>query len=288
MKKINLILGIVSVLLLVVFTDCSKEPLTSIQSFDEIKVSFDNIGKGETAIIFIHGWSNNRTIWDAQVSHFSDKYQVIAVDLPGFGESENERNEWTMENFGKDIAEIIRQLKLDDVVVVGFSMGAPVAIEAARQMPDNIAGVVLVDNLQNIEMKVPAPMMHFVDSMMMDLINHPTKKKLVGGGFFKHNIAESTEKVMQMLDGTSKIGWQESLAGYMDWSNNSSTKSIEAVKAPIIAINSDNQPTNIEALQRYSPSFKAHIVKDVGHVIMWDKPKVFNRLLEESIQEFND
>lgn len=287
MKKLNLNLGIIGVFFLLVFTNCSKEPLTSIQSFDGITVSFDNIGKGETAIIFIHGWSNNRTIWEAQVSHFSDKYQLIAVDLPGFGESGNDRNEWTMENFGKDIAEIIRQLKLDDVVVVGFSMGAPAAIEAARQMPHNIAGVVLVDNLQNIEMKVPAPMMHFIDSMMMDLINHPTKKKLVGGGFFKHNIVESTKKVMQMLDGTSKIGWQESLAGYMDWSNNSSTKSVEAVKAPIIAINSDNQPTNIEALQHYSPSFKAHIVKDVGHVIMWDKPEEFNRLLEESMQEFD-
>lgn len=286
MKKINLILSIISILLLVTFTDCSKEPVTSIQSFDGNTVSFDNIGKGDPSIIFIHGWANNRGIWEAQVAHFSEKYLVIAVDLPGFGESGNNRSEWTMENFGKDIAEIIKQLKLGDAVVVGFSMGAPVAIEAAKQMPDNIEGVVLVDDIQQIEMQIPPPIAHFMDSMMMDLINHPTKEKLVGGGFFKHNIDKSTERVMHMLEGGSKVGWQESLSGYIDWSNNNCTKSVRAVKAPIIAINSDMRPTNVEAFRKYAPTFKANIVKDVGHVIMWDNTDQFNLLLEESIQEF--
>ena len=288
MKKTNLILGIISVSLLVVFTDCSKEPLTSIQSFDGVTVDFDNVGKGEPTLLLIHGWSNNRSIWDTQIKHFAQKHQVIAVDLPGFGNSGNERSEWTMENFGKDIAEIIKQLKLDDVVVVGFSMGAPVAIETAKLMPGNVEGVVLVDNLQNIEMQLPPPMIHFVDSLMMDLVNYPTKEKLIEGGFFKHNIDESTDKVLQMLESNSKVGWQESLAGYIDWSNNNCIKSVQEVKVPIVAINSDMQPTNIEAWKKYAPSFKANIVKDVGHVIMWDKPAEFNRLLEESIQEFNE
>lgn len=286
MKKINLILGIASILFFVVFTDCSKPTVTNIESFDGVFVNFDKLGNGEPTMILIHGWSNTRNIWDAQIQHFSKKYKVIAVDLPGYGKSGNSRNQWTMENFGKDISEIISQLKLDDVVVVGFSMGAPVTIEAAKQMPNNVTGVVLVDDIQDIETQIPISMAHFMDSLMMDLVNYPTVEKLTGGGFVKHNIAESTEKVMKMLDGVSKIGWQECLGGYIDWTNNSCKKSVQAVKAPIIAINSDMKPTNVEAFQNYAPTFKAKIVKDVGHVIMWDNPEEFNRLLEESIQEF--
>lgn len=288
MKNSQLISNCIISVLIIILCGCDSNSVTTIESFDEVTVSFDNVGEGEPTLLFIHGWSNNRSIWDTQIEHFSQKHQIIAVDLPGFGKSGNNRNEWTMENFGKDIAEIVNQLKLDDVVVVGFSMGAPVAIEAARQIPDKIEGIVLVDNIQQIEMQIPPPMAHFMDSLMMDLINHPTQEKLVSGGFFKHNIDAATKRVMELLDGASHIGWQESLKGYMDWTNESCTKSVQAVKAPIVAINSDMQPTNVEDWKKYSPTFKAKIVKDVGHVIMWDNPTEFNRLLKESIQEFVD
>jgi pimeloyl-ACP methyl ester carboxylesterase len=42
----------------------------------------------------------------------------------------------------------------------------------------------------------------------------------------------------------------------------------------------------MEAFRKYVPSFKANIITGSGHVIMWDAPDEFNRLLEESIQEF--
>ncbi|MEK0338506.1 MAG: hypothetical protein QQN41_13840, partial [Nitrosopumilus sp.] len=74
--------------------------------------------------------------------------------------------------------------------------------------------------------------------------------------------------------------------GYIKWQNEHCTNSIKAVKSPIIAINSDLQPTNVEAFRKYAPTFKAKIVGDVGHLIMWDNTEEFNRLLEESIQEF--
>jgi pimeloyl-ACP methyl ester carboxylesterase len=167
-------------------------------------------------------------------------------------------------------------------------MGAPAVIEAAGMLPDQVLGVVLVDNIQEIEMQIPPPMAHFMDSMMMDLVMNPTKEKLVGGGFFKHNIDESTERVLDFLEDATHFGWQESLQGYIDWTNQNCIQSVQNVKAPIIAINSDMQPTNVEAFRKYAPTFKAKIVKDVGHVIMWDNPEEFNRLLEESIQEFKN
>jgi len=56
--------------------------------------------------------------------------------------------------------------------------------------------------------------------------------------------------------------------------------------APVISINAAQTPTKIEAFKKYVPSYKAKIIEDSGHVVMWDAPDEFNRLLEESIHEF--
>lgn len=286
MKKLNPILICASIVFLLIVSGCLNEPVTTIDSFDGVSISFDNKGEGELAIILVHGWSNTRVIWDAQVSHFSEKYQVIAVDLPGFGKSTNNRSEWTIASYGEDISTIIQQLNLKKVVLVGFSLGASIVIEAANKVPDHVIGIVLVDGLHMVEMQIPPPMAHFLDSTMMDIINNPTKEKLVGGGFFKNNVDSAYHRILTILEGASHIGWRESLAGLINWRNDHCTNSIQALKAPIIAINSDMQPTNVEAFKKYAPTFKAKIVKDVGHIIMWDNTKEFNQLLEESIQEF--
>jgi len=130
-------------------------------------------------------------------------------------------------------------------------------------------------------------MAQYIDSVMMDLINNPTKEKLVGGGYFVKNVDSAFHRVLSFLAGASHIGWRESLAGNIKWQNENCTKSIKDVKAPIIAINSDLRFTNVDAFRRYVPGFNAKIVKDVGHLIMWDNSEEFNRLLEETIQEFN-
>lgn len=287
MKRVNSILGCIGFILLLFLIDgCNRETITTITSEDGVSISFDKEGKGEPVIILVHGWSNNRSIWKTQVSHFSKKYEVIAVDLPGFGNSGNNRNEWTIDAYGADISNIIEELNLNNVVLVGFSMGGPVIIEAANKVPDHVIGVVLVDTLQDVEMQIPAPMAHYLDSLMMNLVNNPTKDKIVEGGYVKKNVDSSFNRIAAFLDGASHIGWRESLASIITWQNEQCTHSIKTVKAPIVSINSDMRPTNVQAFRKYVPSFKAKIVEDVGHLIMWDDAEEFNRLLEESIQEF--
>ena len=116
--------------LILIICGCASEPDNVVVSSDGVKISFDVQGEGEPALVFVHGWSNNRSMWDAQVAHFSEKYKVITVDLPGFGESGNNRQIWTMSLFGQDVAAVVNKLGLKQVVLVGFSMGAPVVIEA--------------------------------------------------------------------------------------------------------------------------------------------------------------
>jgi pimeloyl-ACP methyl ester carboxylesterase len=282
-RKIQFLVCYIIILVVIIY-GCTVEPDNVAISSDGVKISFDIQGKGVPAIIFVHGWANNRSIWEEQVAHFSQKYKVIAVDLPGFGESGNNRQKWTMESFGKDVATVINKLDLDQVVLVGFSMGTLVVIEAAKRVPDHISGVVLVDYLHDVEMKYPPEVISYMDSVFMDIVTNPTIEKMKP--FFRKNMEASFERVLSMMNNVPRIGWRESLNDAFRWENNDFVESLTKIQTPLISINSDQTPTNVKAFMKYVPSFKAKIIPDVGHVVFWDAPEEFNRLLEESIQEF--
>ncbi|MCH7973228.1 MAG: alpha/beta hydrolase [Bacteroidetes bacterium] len=284
MKRKNLFLAYCFILLVVIIYGCTNESDNVAISSDGIKISFDIQGEGNPALVFVHGWSNNRSIWVEQVAHFSKKYKVIAIDLPGFGKSGNNRQKWTMATFGEDVATVINKLDLNQVVLVGFSMGAPVVIEAAMRMPDHITGLVLVDHLQDVEMKYSSEVISYLDSIYMDIVTAPTLEKMKP--LFRKNKEESFKRVLSMVNNVPKIGWRESLNDIFRWENDDFIESLTKIQVPIIAINSDQKPTNVEGFRKYVSSFKAKIIPNVGHVVFWDAPKEFNRLLEESIQEF--
>jgi pimeloyl-ACP methyl ester carboxylesterase len=281
------LLSITLAILFLISNACKKQPINHVVSTDGVNIVFNQNGEGDPAIIFVHGWSNDKSIWNEQLAHFSEKYKTITVDLAGFGESGNNRSNWTMSAFGDDVAAIVDNLKLQKVVLVGFSMGAPVVLETAKKVPEKIIGVVLVDDLQNIETKYPPETVQMFDSVMMDLIENPTQEKLVTMGFFKNNREQNFQKVLDMVNKfPSRKGYRESLDSYFKWINEDCLQSLKLIKAPVIAINSDSEPTNIDAFRKYVPSFKAKIIPAVGHVVFWDAPDEFNKLLEESIQDF--
>jgi pimeloyl-ACP methyl ester carboxylesterase len=286
MNQRNFLLCCCIIFTILFFYSCSNEPDNTATSDDGVNIVFDKQGEGNPAIIFVHGWANNRSIWDEQIKHFSKKYAAVAVDLPGFGESGNNRSNWTIKSFGDDVAAVINKLNLSQAVLVGFSMGAPVVIEAANKIPEVVIGVVLVDDMHNIEMKIPPQMVSYIDSVFMDLVENPTNEKLIAGGFYKKNPEESYQKVLSMIKDTSRIGWRESLHSTFQWHNEHCIESLKQLNAPLAAINTDMQPTNAEAFSKYVPSFQLKVIQGAGHVVMWDATEEFNRLLEESIQEF--
>ena len=255
---------------------------------DGVEIHYDRRGHGSPALIFVHGWANDRSVWEAQARYFSEQHEVISPDLPGFGRSGKNRKVFTIASFGRDIATIIEDLGLEQVVLVGFSMGAPVVVDAAARFPERVIGVVVVDELHDVDATIPPAAISDMEGFFMDLVANPSNEKLVGSGFYKRNPETSFERVAAMLEGAPGTGWRESLLGALNWLNEDCTASISSVRAPIIAINSDLRPTDVEAFRKYAPSFEAKIIPGTGHLLMWDAPDQFNRLLEESVREFGN
>jgi len=295
MKKLLLILPLV-ILLCFIF-GCKKgedvaaeqetKPTITVDnaiSADGVSIAYEVIGEGEPALVFVHGWSNNRGVWDAQAKHFSQKYKVVTLDLAGFGESGNTRNEWTMEAFGYDVVAVLDKLNLENVILVGLSMGAPVVIEAAELKPGKITGIVLVDFLKDIETVYSQEDINNSDKAFMELVTEPSIEK--SEPYFIQNRSELAARYVNMIADVSKVGWSESLRNTWLWCFDKCAESLQNIQAPVVSINADQSPTNVEAFRKYVPSFQAKIIAGIGHFVPWEAPDEFNRLLEETIQEF--
>ncbi len=97
-------------------------------------------------IVLIHGFPFDRRIWTEQLEGVSSVGRVIALDLPGFGQSaEFPRGmEPRIEDYAEAVADLARDLDLHQIILVGHSMGGYVAMAFARRYADMLSGLVLV------------------------------------------------------------------------------------------------------------------------------------------------
>jgi pimeloyl-ACP methyl ester carboxylesterase len=276
------------ILLIIGCTKQEEEPaiiVDSAISADGNEIHYQVQGQGKPAIVFIHGWCCDRSYWDAQLPHFAQKYIVVAIDLAGHGESGLDRKEWTMGAFGEDVVAVVNKLNLEQVVLVGHSMGGFVILEAARRIPERVIGLVGVDTLQNFEDKLSQEQIDdWFTPMRSNFVE--TTRNFVRTMFTPNSDPALVEKIAtDMSSAPQKVG-SGALEGYVDFQNNEIIRVLREVQVPITCINSDQYPTNVEANQHYAPSFKALIMSGAGHFNMIEDPETFNRLLEETVQEF--
>lgn len=110
--------------------------------FKNTQISFSDYGKG-TAVVFLHGFLENQSMWNAFISALSKKNRVITIDLLGHGASECLGYVHTMEDQADVVHHVLQHLKIRRAVLIGHSMGGYVALAFAELYPDNVKGIVL-------------------------------------------------------------------------------------------------------------------------------------------------
>ncbi|HFD11034.1 MAG TPA: alpha/beta hydrolase [Crenotrichaceae bacterium] len=126
----------------------SRLPENTALSDDQALIRYETKGSGDATLFFIHCWSCDRRYWDNQFDLFSKYFRVVRIDLAGHGESTSSRKNYTIQKFAHDVEAVIAKLKLDNVILIGHSMGGPVAVQTALDTPDAIAGIIAVDSFE--------------------------------------------------------------------------------------------------------------------------------------------
>lgn len=111
----------------------------------EIELHHTDTGSGKPALLFIHGFSSGLEDWDAQAAHFSGRHRVIAPALRGHGKTPRGTAEMTIPQLATDCLDLVRGKGITSLVVAGHSMGTRIALDIARQAPELVRGLLLVD-----------------------------------------------------------------------------------------------------------------------------------------------
>lgn len=123
-------------------------------------------------LVFVHGWLLSRAYWQPLVDRLSAVHQCLTYDLRGFGESQRQATwplgldaaqsaaqsatysaTYSLEAYASDLCLLLRQLKIDNAWLVGHSLGGSIALWAADQAPDQVAGVICVNSGGGIYLK---------------------------------------------------------------------------------------------------------------------------------------
>ncbi|HEY3088071.1 MAG TPA: alpha/beta hydrolase [Jatrophihabitantaceae bacterium] len=113
---------------------------SAVAGVDEAGVACRATGSG-SAVLFIHGGATDSRLWDGQVSEFADDYRVITYDMRGFGRSPRPTHPYRMSD---DAVAVLDHLGVTSAAVVGFSIGAQIALELAVRTPDRVAALAVM------------------------------------------------------------------------------------------------------------------------------------------------
>ncbi|NOT46254.1 MAG: alpha/beta hydrolase [Acidobacteria bacterium] len=124
----------------------TQKPTDSWAKFDNVKIRYYDIGnkKAKNALVLVHCWTCNVEFWKDSLYAFPN-YRVIAMDLPGHGQSDKPRVDYSMEYFARAVDAVMKKAKVDKAVLVGHSMGTPIIRKYYELYPNKTLGLVLVD-----------------------------------------------------------------------------------------------------------------------------------------------
>ena len=242
-------------------------------TLDGARIHYVNYGKGSEALVLIHGWTMNVDNWRDQIPDFAKRNRVIALDLPGHGKSDRPQLTYSMDLFARAVDAVMRDAKVKRAVLVGHSMGTPIARQFYRKYPDKTLGIVIADG----------PLRPFGDKAMMDGMiagfRGPNYKDAVGqlfAGMFGPSLsAEAKERIEASRLNTPQhvlVSAMEGMADPSIWGD-------DKINVPVLAIMAKNPFFGADVEQRYrsiAPNLDFRMWDGVGHFVMMERPKEFN------------
>ena len=100
----------------------------------DLNINYIQYGEGKD-IILLHGWGQNIEMMKPLGDYFCDRFRITILDLPGFGESDEPKNTWTIDDYELMLEDFIKELKIKKPIVIGHSFGGRLSIRYSARNP---------------------------------------------------------------------------------------------------------------------------------------------------------
>ena len=297
----------------VVFGACSTpySAIRNIKSFDELNykypvkkvylpeneftIAYTDEGKGDNTIILIHGLGSYLRAWEKNIGELSKNNRVIAIDLPGYGKSSKEPHTGMMTFYAGIVNELVKELKLNKVVIGGHSMGGQIGMTTYLKYPQIVKGLVLAAPA-GFERFTKGQKQWFRDVMTVDGVRLTTpeaiQNNLASNLFRQPKDADfMVSERMEMRSADDFIPYcyavVQSVHGMVD---NPVIDYLQDIKVPTLIFFGENDnlipnrylnPGRTVEIAKYGASkinnSKLVMIPKTGHFLMFEKPEVFNK-----------
>ncbi len=264
------------------FVGAQSVPTSHFADLEGVRVHYTNYGTGEKALLFVHGWSSDETVWKKQAAELAKSTRVLTVDLPGHGQSDQPEIAYSMDYYARALDAIRRDASVKKAVLVGHSNGTPVIRQFYRRYPEQVSGLVIVDgalrsfgNAEEME-KFIAPLRapNYAENAdkFIDRITEPMKDP-----------AERAAIKTMMLRTPQRVAVSE-MEGILDpalWKT-------DPIKVPVLIVLAKS-PFWTDEYEKFVRGFVPHLqyetLDGVSHFLMLDKPREFNELVLAFLQK---
>ena len=230
-------------------------------------LSHDHRPGAPPSLVFIHGWMGNRHALQPISAHFPAQDQMH-VDLLGHGQSPA----WTSWHHGEQ-AEALLETFQGKALLIGHSMGAQIAIEAAHMAPDRVEALVLLDAAPIVphrraveafaklrarfEAATPEKLPEIMRNFASNMLRHGGPKALVD---------DAVESICQSPPDLVRNGFAE----VCDWQG---AEKFAALQCPILAVNAPGAANQLEDLRRANSRVMGGLVVGSGHMVQIEAPE---------------
>ncbi len=236
-------------------------------------------------VLFVPGWTMPAWIWEHQITHFAKAHHVVAMDPRGQGESDKPREGYFPAQRARDIRALIEQLKLERVVLVGWSMGvAEVAAYIEQYGTDRLAAVVLVDGLAGgYDAQFTAAIVNFAGQHLKDRAK--STDAFVRSMYRKPQDEAYLQRVAAAALQTPTDAAMALMVGTF---SSDHTAALAKIDKPALVVAAGDDKSNpwvakYRDLAASIPSARFELFPDRGHALFADDPARFNSLLESML-----
>lgn len=248
-------------------------------------------GKGDTTLLFIHGWCINRTFWEYQLKEFSSEYQVLAPDMAGTGGSTSMRNIWTMNVLANDLELILDHLGESKLVIVGHAIGADLMLMLAKRRPEQVIACIGVEAFKDINYELTPEDIAHRTTAIMELYKLPAimgpiiARESFYSRFEEEEFREKTIHTIRLCDGYIGPRIFNIYIHHAD----AAKENLAALEKPLYLLNSEYTETDTLSIREVTDQWKGMWTFPFeGHFPMLENPLEFNKALSEALELIRD
>lgn len=113
-----------------------------------LKINYIAEGNGQQSVLLLHGWGSSIKLFSYITEHLTPNFKVYAPDMPGFGESDEPGEPWSVDDYADFVIEFCEKMRIDRCFIIGHSFGGRVIIKlmSRKSLPFSVDRIVLTDS----------------------------------------------------------------------------------------------------------------------------------------------